>query len=40
MDIRILLTLCPTEPEEWNEYLDDDGCPDSVDFKTVIDSDL
>ena len=31
MVFLILLDACPLEPETYNKYLDDDGCPDSVD---------
>ena len=35
--------LCPNEPETWNRYLDQDGCPDEIvgldsDYDGVLDS--
>ena len=30
------LDICPLEPETYNKFQDDDGCPDSID--TRIDS--
>jgi len=27
---------CPSEPENFNQYLDDDGCPDSIPTETTV----
>ena len=38
MELLIILDLCPNQPETYNGFLDDDGCPDTFDSK--LDSDM
>ena len=39
MELLTILDLCPTQPEIYNGFLDEDGCPDSFDSKLDTDVD-